>query len=245
MRIVFSRKGFDSAAGGVPSPIIDGRPTSLPIPTQTRSQTTYGDLSLGDIVEQMTGGRLTRESLCHYDPMFESGRVAFGQTGAAQTHLQRNGVSVGDLFLFFGLFASADGRDRHHRIFGYLEVESVNPIGAKPNSTDQPYGFSKRHPHTIGEWNSNNTVYIGRGCVAGTAPSRLRLSIPGEKISLWNVPGWLRSAGLTYHGRVDRWLDSTKLSVVGRGQEFVCDISKTPAAAAWLHDVKAAIREGA
>lgn len=244
MRIVFSRKGFDSAAGGVPSPIIDGKPTSLPIPTQRRSDTTYGDLGLGHVVERVTGGRLTRASLCHHDPMFEGGHGAFGQTGAAQAHLHKNGVTVGDVFLFFGLFADADGRDRHHRIFGYLEVESVNPIGARPEANDQPDRFSRRHPHTIGEWNPNNTIYIGCGCVAVTAPLRLRLSIPGEQVSLWRVPHWLRSAGLTYHGRADRWLDGTKLSVVGRGQEFVCDISKTPEAAAWLNEVKTAIREG-
>ena len=49
MRIVFSRKGFDSAAGGGPSPIVDGRPLSLPIPTAGPSRTTYDDLGLGDV----------------------------------------------------------------------------------------------------------------------------------------------------------------------------------------------------
>src|SRR5215831_15681942 len=101
MKIVFSRKGFDGAAGGVPSPIIDGRPISLPIPTRKRSVTTYDDLGLGDIVEQLTRGKLTRRALCHHDPMFEGGHCAFGQTGAAQAHLCKNGVTVGDVFLFF------------------------------------------------------------------------------------------------------------------------------------------------
>lgn len=245
MRIVFSRKGFDSGAGGFPSPIIDGRPISLPIPTQRRSVTTYDDIGLGDIVESVTRGRLTRTGLCHHDPMFEDGHCALGQTGAAQTHLHRNGVTIGDVFVFFGLFADADGRDRHHRIFGYLEVQGVNTLGPEPDARDQPNGFTKRHPHTIGEWNPNNTIYIGRGCVATTAPSCLRLSIPGEQVSRWRVPHWLRAAGLTYHGRSDRWFDDATLTVVGRGQEFVSDISKTPAAAAWLEDVKALICEGA
>ena len=35
MRIILSRKGFDSANGGYPSPIMpDGRMVSLPIPEQ-------------------------------------------------------------------------------------------------------------------------------------------------------------------------------------------------------------------
>lgn len=245
MKIVFSRKGFDSGAGGFPSPIIDGRPVSLPIPTQRRSVTTYGDLGLGDIVEHVTKGRLTQASLCHHDPMFEDGRCALGQTGAAQAHLQRNGVAIGDVFLFFGLFANADGRERHHRIFGYLEVQSVHALGTEPDASDQPSGFSKRHPHTIGEWNANNTLYVGRGCAATTTLSRLRLSIPGEQISQWRVPNWLRGMGLTYHGRPDRWRGDGRLTVVGRGQEFVSDISNAPDAAVWLDEVKAAISEGA
>jgi hypothetical protein len=173
--------------------------------------------------------------------MFEGGRCALGQTGAAQAHLRNNGVTVGDVFLFFGLFAGADGRDRHHRIFGYLEVHSVNVLGADPDASDQPSGFSKRHPHTIGEWNSNNTIYIGRSCLATTAPPDLRLSMAGEQVSRWRVPPWLRAAGLTYHGRPDRWDGDATLVVVGRGQEFVSNISNTPDAAVWLDGVKAVI----
>jgi hypothetical protein len=44
------------------------------------------------------------------------------------------------MFLFFGLFAEEEGRDRHHRIFGYLEVQSVNAVGAGPDASDQPSG---------------------------------------------------------------------------------------------------------
>ena len=156
MRVIFSRKGFDSAAGNAPSPIIDGEPISLPIPTKRRSETNYLVAGLGEIVEQMTKGRIGAAHLCHEDPMFSNGRWAFGQTGAAQSHLERNGVGVGDVFLFFGLFASLDGRDRHHRIFGYLEIDEVRRLGGRPSKSDNPKGFLRRHPHTIGEWNENN-----------------------------------------------------------------------------------------
>ncbi|MGH6672610.1 MAG: hypothetical protein ACRECV_11660 [Xanthobacteraceae bacterium] len=56
MKITFSRKGFDSAAGKAPSPIIEGEPISLPIPTRRRSETSYRLLGLGNIVENMTKG---------------------------------------------------------------------------------------------------------------------------------------------------------------------------------------------
>jgi glycosyltransferase involved in cell wall biosynthesis len=36
MKVVFGRKGFDSSAGGAPSPIIDGKLISLPIPMRRR-----------------------------------------------------------------------------------------------------------------------------------------------------------------------------------------------------------------
>jgi Nucleotide modification associated domain 3 len=234
LKIIFSRKGFDSGAGGAPSPIIDGRPISLPIPTQRRSETTYRDLRLENIVESVTKGRLTGANLCHHDPMFERGRCAFGQTGAAQTHLKNNGVGVGDVFLFFGLFCNPDGSDRHHRIFGSLVVEEVIVLGPQPEATSQPAGFSQRHPHTVGEWNPNNTLYLGHGQVAAVANEELRLSRVGGPVSRWRVPPWLRNAGLTYHGKEDRWDRDDTLTVAARGQEFVSDVSRFPGANKWL-----------
>lgn len=237
MKVIFSRKGFDSGSGGGPSPIIGGRPITLPIPTEHRSETTYGDLGLADHVSIASKGRYSGDSLCHNDPMFENGRCAFGQTSAAQTHLANNNVGVGDVFLFFGLFAGQNGRDRHHRIFGYLQVDEVKAIGTSPTLNDQPVGFSMRHPHTLGTWNVNDTMYIGRGDVSTRADDGLRLSVPGGPVSLWRVPPWLREVGLTYHSRADRWQGSDRLNIVARGQEFVCDITSRQDARAWVSDV--------
>ncbi|MDE0064667.1 MAG: hypothetical protein OXP09_05440 [Gammaproteobacteria bacterium] len=237
MKLVFSRKGFDSASGGFPSPIVEGVPVSLPIPAKRRSHTTYADLGLGTLVEHVTGRRLTGANLCHCDPMFENGRCAFGQIAAAQSHLANNGVSVGDVFLFFGLFSELDGSDRHHRIFGFLRVEERFLLGVDPGPAAQPSGFAIRHPHTIGRWPRNNCLYVGRGLKAATATDDLRLSRPGGPVSRWRVPGWLRRVGLTYHGRSDRWQGGDSLRTVGRGQEFVADISRHDEARTWLEDV--------
>ena len=242
MKIVFSRKGFDSASGGVPSPIVDGRPTSIPIPARGRSETTYSDLGLGTVVERITGGRYNAASLCHHDPMFEEGRCAFGQTGAAQGHLANNGVGVGDVFLFFGLFAEPDRRDPHHRIFGYLEVEEVANPGADPDRSSQPRGFARRHPHTIGTWNANNTIYSGPGVTASTDAPGLRLSRPTGPVSHWSVPPWLREARLTYHRDPARWHANGTLHAVARGQEFIADASSA-GAAAWLRRILATISD--
>ncbi len=248
MKIIFSRKGFDSGSGGAPSPIIDGRPTSLPIPTlQMPSITTYADLGLGAIVEQVTRhikagkGRIAGASLCHHDPMFEGGRCAFGQSGAAQGHLSNNGIGAGDVFLFFGLFANLDDNDRHHRIFGYLKVEEVMKPGPDPTPASQPDSFTRRHPHTLPIKKPNNTIYVGPGRVATSAASGLRLSIPRKSRggwSRWRVPPWLREAGLTCHKKPGSWSDDgTTLQTVSPGQEFISDISGRLDANAWLNRI--------
>jgi hypothetical protein len=241
MRLIFSRKGFDSAAGKAPSPIIDGKPISLPIPTERRSETSYRLAGFGDVVEHVTKGRIRADDLCHEDPVFANGRWAFGQTGAAQTHLETNGVGVGDMFLFFGLFAAYDGRDRHHRIFGYLEVEEVRRLGSHPSKSDNPKGFLRRHPHTIGEWNENNTLYLGAGAKAKGAPPCLRLTKSGAGVSVWSVPAWLKTVGLTYHSDPARWAIDKELHAASRGQEFVSNVGDEAAPREWLRTVRAAI----
>jgi hypothetical protein len=245
MRIIFSRKGFDSAAGGAPSPIVRREPISLPIPTSRRSSTTYELAGLADVVMQATKGRLRPENLCHEDPMFHGGRCAFGQTGAAQSHLSKQGLCVGDIFLFFGLFAEQDGRDRHHRIFGFLQIEEIRKLGRCPYESEGPQGFPRRHPHTIGEWNDNNTLYLGRGSKAKSAHESLRLSKAEGPVSRWVIPPWMRAVGLSYHQNPVRWIGESELQIVARGQEFVADIGVLAEPIAWIADVIQAIERRA
>lgn len=234
MRIIFSRKGFDTGSGGAPSPIIGGRPISLPIPTRWHSTTTYGDVGLGGIVEAATRGRIQADHLCHEDPMFLDGHCLFGQCGAAQSHLSRQGVTEGDVFLFFGLFAEEETGERHHRIFGHMRVENKLEgdalLAAHPVLSKAP----RQHPHLLGEWNANNCIYAGRGHLAATADPRLRLTTAGGPLRVWDVPPWLSSAGLTYHGRAERWREDSQLEIVSRGQEFVTDIGDRAEPARWL-----------
>ncbi|QYU69245.1 hypothetical protein J4558_03640 [Leptolyngbya sp. 15MV] len=236
MRVILSRKGFDTGSGGAASPIIAGRPTSLPIPTGRRSRTSYADLGLGETVERVTRGKIARGHLCHEDPMFVGDECYFGQCSAAQSHLRNQGVGVGDVFLFFGLFADEHTGERHHRIFGYLRVaELLDP------AMDRIGPLARPHPHTIGEWNSNNTIYRGLGRTASSDDPALRLTQAGGPLRHWRVPAWLRSAGLSYHGKPERWLGEGKLEVVSRGQEFVTDIGTDAARHEWLNRMIEAI----
>jgi hypothetical protein len=128
MRIILSRKGCDSATGGIPSPILpSGELYSLPIPERHPSGITYGDLqwgtldwgrhsgdrSVGDLVQDLSRDRLTAADPIHLDPDLARLTVAprsphwkpaVGQLGAAARHLSNWGVTTGDLFLFFGWF---------------------------------------------------------------------------------------------------------------------------------------------
>ncbi|MDJ0643890.1 MAG: hypothetical protein QNJ15_13840 [Erythrobacter sp.] len=234
MKIVFSRKGFDSSAGGGPSPIVDGRPISLPIPAGIASQTSYGDLGLGELASKASRARLGADDLCHHDPMFcEDGTCVFGQHSAAQSHLEGQGVGIGDVFLFFGLFAEEATGEPHHRIFAYLRVEEIIAL-----ADEVPDGLlALGHPHALAMHSSNDVIWRGEGQVANRASDALRLTVPGGPPSLWRRPKWLRRGGLSYHDRPDRWIQGGKLRSVARGQEFVADIGRRKAPREWLERV--------
>lgn len=241
MKLIFSRKGFDSGSGGGPSPIIDGVPVTLPIPgTADPRAPTYAALGLGEYAERASRGRVSANDHCHHDPFFADGRCAFGQADAAQSHLERQGVGPGDVFLFFGLFDDGAGSGRHHRIFAAMTVDQM-----LVPSRDAPPDFAPDHPHFWGEIAGRrlNAVYVGPARRAARAHAGLCLSAVGQPLaSLWDVPDWLwRQRGLSYHGAAWRWAQPGRLRTVGRGQEFVTDISGNGEAQDWLGGIVALI----
>ena len=243
MKIVFSRKGFDSASGGGPSPIVDGRPVSLPIPGSGGSGTTWDDLGLGDLVTKASRGRHGGGEECHHDPMFlADGTCMFGQCGAAQTHLANRGVGRGDVFVFFGLFR--EGSDPpHHRIFGYLEVQDVLLVADLPQARREAL-VRTGHPHAIAPYASNDVIYAGPGRTAARASPSLRLTAPGERPTTWCRPDWLKPGGLSYHDDPARWLGGGRLRAASRGQEFVADVGRRTTPRRWLEQVIATIERG-
>ena len=73
MKLILSRKGFDSSAGGGPSPILpNGRMVSLPIPDK-HSPILYADVmwdegSISSLVSDLTHGRIPPSYRAHLDP---------------------------------------------------------------------------------------------------------------------------------------------------------------------------------
>ncbi|MBK61669.1 MAG: hypothetical protein CL575_01755 [Altererythrobacter sp.] len=239
MKIIFSRKGFDSASGGGPSPIADDRPLSLPIPASVASRTTYGDLGLGDHAAKASKGALGAGDFCHHDPMFlENGTCLFGQVGAAQTHLRNQRVHAGDVFLFFGLFHEETTGEPHHRIYGWLKIaEIIELTDGVPN-----WLLETEHPHALLMHGKNDCIYSGPGGVAQTASEALRLTVPGGPPSLWKRPPWLKKGGLSYHDRRDRWLRGQRFKSVARGQEFVANIGRRKEPREWLARILAELK---
>lgn len=235
MKLILSRKGFDSGAGGCPSPIFpDGTLVSLPIPDK-RSPVRYCDLTwrgrnLGDVVETLTRGRQRRDFRAHLDPDLRSAdlrrppgwRPVLGQTGSAQGHLRRQSVGPGDLFLFFGLFRPVDADVRwagspEHRIWGWLQVGEVVAVD---DIRDNPtWAWARGHPHFAMQPDPRNTLYVAadrlslvRGVdgagVIEVAGARRRLTAEGASVSTWRLPiGFLPKGRppLTFHRVEDRW----------------------------------------
>jgi hypothetical protein len=182
MKLVLSRKGFDSSTGGVPSPIFpDGSMVSLPIPDKT-SAITYGDIlhkgvPLAPLIEHLTSGRIAPHYRAHLDPDVVAPALVrqpgwqplFGQTGAAQGHLKNHCVGAGDLFLFFGLFRRLEDQAKNlwwaadaapcHVLWGWLQVAEVIQIDQLSAETMK---WARYHPHFQRRGGANNTLYISR-----------------------------------------------------------------------------------
>lgn len=274
MKIILSRKGFDSSTSGVASPLLpDGTLLSLPIPDVngpvTYGELTWGQYAVGDLVTALTRGRLDHHTRAHLDPDLygpiyprrPDWRPLFGQDGAAQSHLQNQGVGLGDLFLFFGWFRAVEQRGGsyhfvksapdQHLIYGWLQVGTILSNAQLATATP-PWAMT--HPHCIGGRGPRNTVYIAiadltlDGCTTALPGAgyfvdyrdSYRLTAPYQLRTQWRLPRWFYPAAgrppLSYHTDRARWAcdnDYTYLHSATRGQEFVLDTASYPEALAW------------
>lgn len=225
------------------------------------------------IIADITNGRIELGSPCHVDPDLnhdgiraqrqDGWRGALGQVGAAQTHLRNQGVAPGDVFLFWGLFRGVRQiGDRwsfqgpaHHRIFGWMQIAEIIPIGENHLDVLSRHPWLDQHPHARSGWDkaSNNTIYVAEKTMTlwpdtkihgyGVLPKGLQLtSEHSARKSDWRVPSWLDprhgGTGLSFHPHPgQRWLNNGLLSSAGRGQEFVANIGERSDAIEWLRQL--------
>ncbi len=185
MKLILSRKGFDSENGGYASPIFpNGSMVSLPIPlvgshhTMSKVPCRSRGVALGDFVADVSRRKtkgLDANTQVHLDPFLNplpgkalrGWRPAFGQDGSAQGHLRNEGVGKGDLFLFFGWFKEAgefNGVWRYkpksrdlHVLYGWLQIERILNV-----DTDPLPSWLSSHPHIqdASAMKKDNTVYV-------------------------------------------------------------------------------------
>ena len=230
MKLILSRKGFDSKSGGCPSPIFPGdKMFSLPIPDGGDSRPAYKDLrhpkadDIGRLVEDLTGGGISANRSVHMSPDLnppDGYPQLFDQAGPAKGHLDNQGVKEGDLFLFFGLYRRVartnDGWrytqcPEQHVLWGWLQVgerrmpQEGEELRCKCRNNNTRYVASA-------QLDLGDGLKGGGAKGAGVFPcfnDRLLLTEPGQSKSRWRLPRWFDPAGkkmLSWHGdNYDRW----------------------------------------
>jgi len=252
MKVILSRKGFDSSFGGYPSPILpDGRLISLPIP-QKESGIRYCDIRIDknktylDLMKTL-GMKFDTSSHCHLDPDLRYGsynrksgwKPLFGQMSAAQSHLQGKGVKEGDLFLFFGWFQKTQEKKKNllfkrsdtgqHLIYGYMQIASIKQL----HHFEVIDEWMQYHPHADDEHKGNkfNTLYIARDSLSWNK------SIPGAGVFRYHDDLVLTKKGYTRTiWDLPKFFKNVEISYhdeqswkhgsfksASRGQEFVID----------------------
>lgn len=249
MKLILSRKGFDAANGGMPSPILpSGKAVSLPIPSANAplklKELKVDGYDISKIIADLGKSENILEQRVHLDPDIDrrsidkrpqGWRGAFGQVGAAQSHLAKQNVGKGDIFIFFGWFREIELKNGHwqfkpdapdlHVIYGWLLIDEVLPVHGNEQAILSKYKWLEHHPHLCGIDNPNNTLYLGQEYL----PSEICAGMPGygafdcvkdshiltcrgennRKRSIWKLPlSFLTSdhtPSLTYHGNRELW----------------------------------------
>lgn len=155
MKIILSRKGFDSANGGIVSPIMEGGTlVSFPIPSDDKDSfddLIYCNQPYSQILKDLKYKENPKYPNCHVDPDLSQDRrkiridgwcPIFGQVNSSAIYL-RDTVKIqpGDLFLFFGNYHKVEflnGKYQYIKntgdfysdndlqlIWGYLQVGKI------------------------------------------------------------------------------------------------------------------------
>lgn len=187
MKIVLSRKGFDSSiqGGGSANIVYNNKCYPIPIP-EVGTDIRYSDLKFEDTnyLKVMRDLNINQFTECHLDPFLSRKITPFhpitknwekslGQCDISQNILKENNIKKGDIFLFFGWFnfvKKENGKFKYsqykkeyhkegfHLIYGYLEVDK-DPVYINENKSIPEW--IKTHPHFIHRdyYGGKNAIY--------------------------------------------------------------------------------------
>lgn len=250
MKVILSRKGFDSNHGGQPSPILpDGTLLSFPIPSKEDNikytELFYKGISYFELITQLKNKtNIKLKYTCHLDPDIRKDNLKrspnwkplFGQQGGALSHLFSQGVSVGDMFLFFGWFRQTeliDGTLKYIKnapdlnvIFGYLQIGNIyNDNSLLPKEyLYHPHSNQKKYKKNNCIFESSETLefipgYPGAGALKFN--KKLVLTKEGFTRSKWQLPDFFKNIEISHHNK-SSWINGYFKSC-SIGQEFVFD----------------------
>ena len=145
MKVILSRKGFDSANGGIPSPIFeDGTMLSFPIPSKDHNmdKISYNELTCNGVLLNKILKDLgySGDECCHLDPDLDSTRrvvpvkgwkPAFGQINQSASYLLNNKIDEGDLFLFFGNFRHVVESEENISLHAEIKIQKIHTMVEK------------------------------------------------------------------------------------------------------------------
>jgi hypothetical protein len=193
----------------------------------------------GKIVESLTKHKILSSSRAHLDPDIDPNAKyrdknwlgVFGQCGSSQSHLEKQGVRPGDVFLFFGLFRQTDEKNEvlgyskkmynRHVFWGWMQIDRIVRIN---NYTKDQFSWCSEHPHVYYPKRINNVIYIATKTI--TIPELTKNTLPGsgvfskfnpqlqltaeefEKPSVWRLPEWFspyQGKTLSYHTSFEHW----------------------------------------
>jgi len=250
MNVILSRKGMDSTAGGMASPILpDGTLLSLPIPDKT-VKTAYKDLyyrgqSLEKIICQLRPRfDFHKNRTCHLDPdLYEDlenrrapnkRKPAFGQQGISAAHLDKWEVGAGDIFLFYGMFRKTMYQpDKKlcfvrnapivHIIYGYMQVGEI----LRGKQEIERYSW---HPHGVNSTRPNNRLYLPDTYGTFQYDDSLVLTKRGQdNRRLWALPAFFGEGDIFISWQGDNHPTPkggyAELNSACRGQEFIVTAS--------------------
>lgn len=262
MKIILSRKGYDSSYGGGASPIMpNGDLISIPIPSVNNeigtgySEINYGTKSYLELMKEL-GLKIPKDEDCHFNPDLILNATErepnwtgiFGQNGYALTHLEKTPLEKGDLFLFFGSFKRTyhkktlqfERDNERHIIFGYLIIDKI----IKPQDDPENVIFSS-HPNfkNADHYKNCNTVYIAKdenGYGTFKYRNELVLTREGYSKSQWELPMIFHPKNGTQISRhsdknIEIREDKMLLNSVGIGHDFV--IEGNPEIEKWAKDL--------
>lgn len=185
MKIILSRKGFDSENGKIPNLILpDGKLLLFPIPDKT-SKIRYEEIkiqldgydNLYELLSDLKASKIKENYTAHLDPDLYPTSLPrqkewlplFGQTSMSLRHLQKSGVGKGDLFLFFGRFQQTKWDNKRivydksekdiHILFGYFSIGDILDL---EKEIPIEYDWIKYHPHNFITKSPNNIFIASR-----------------------------------------------------------------------------------